>query len=102
MQRSLIRLGALLVLLICLWGHVAELFDHWDHTLETGNDAEYSLVIVVILAGATVVGLGRTMLLLRQRSGVSKFVSSVIGKVQSLLAAPVQLTPSPPPAPLRI
>lgn len=54
MQRGLLQFGALLLLALCLWGHVSELFDHWDNTFRTGYDIEYNTVIVVLVAGAAV------------------------------------------------
>lgn len=47
----LLQFVALCLLLVCLCGHVAETFDFWDHTLQTGNDIEYSLVILALVAG---------------------------------------------------
>lgn len=47
----LIQFAAALILTFCLWGHVSELFDHWDSTAKTGNDIEYSTVIVVLTVG---------------------------------------------------
>jgi hypothetical protein len=28
------------------------MFDHWDHTLQTGNDTEYALVVLALCVGA--------------------------------------------------
>lgn len=39
------------VLLICLLCPIVELFDQWDHTVQTGNDTEYTLVIVGLCVG---------------------------------------------------
>ena len=52
MRRNLLQVGAFLLLLVCLCGPIAETFDFWDHTLQTGNDIEYSLVMVALVAGA--------------------------------------------------
>lgn len=52
MRRRLVQFGAILILLICICGHVAEIFDHWDNTLQTGDDVEYSTVIVALIVGA--------------------------------------------------
>ncbi len=68
MPRRLIRFAILLLVLICLWGHVAEIFDHWDQTLETGSDSEYSLVLLALATGVVlaiaerfpIVGLSRS------------------------------------------
>ncbi len=54
MRRILIQLGTTLILTLFIWGHVSELFDHWDNTFRTGYDIEYSTVIVVVVAGAVV------------------------------------------------
>ena len=40
-----------LVLAICLVCQVAEMFDQWDHTLQTGNDTEYSFVVLALCVG---------------------------------------------------
>ena len=45
------------ILAICLGGPVVEMFDHWDHTLQDGNDTEANVVAVAICVGlAMVVG----------------------------------------------
>ena len=51
-RRYLLKFGAFLLLLICLCGHIAETFDFWDNTLQTGSDIEYGLVIVALVTGA--------------------------------------------------
>jgi len=53
-RRKLIQLGTTLIVTLCIWGHVSELFDHWDNTFRTGYDIEYSTVIVVVVAGAVI------------------------------------------------
>ena len=40
-----------LVLLTCLVGPLVEMFDSWDHTIQTGNDTEYTLVILAVCVG---------------------------------------------------
>src|SRR5580692_7721481 len=42
---------ATLVLLICLVCPVLEMFDHWDHTTQTGNDTEYTFVVLGLCVG---------------------------------------------------
>ena len=51
MRRSLARFGAVVIVAACLWGHVSELFDHWDNTFRTGNDVESSVIIAALAAG---------------------------------------------------
>jgi hypothetical protein len=50
----LLHFGTAVVLTLCIWGHVSELFDHWDNTFRTGKDIEYSTVIVALVIGATI------------------------------------------------
>jgi len=42
---------ATLVLAICFFCQVSEMFDQWDHTLQTGNDTEYTFVIIALCVG---------------------------------------------------
>jgi hypothetical protein len=44
---------ATLVLLTCIICPLAETFDHWDHTLQTGNDTEYALVVLALSVGVS-------------------------------------------------
>jgi len=40
-----------LAVVAMLGGHFTELFDRWDHTLRTGKDADYAVVMVAACAG---------------------------------------------------
>jgi len=40
-----------LVLAICFVCPIVEMFDHWDHTVQTGSDTEYALVVVALCVG---------------------------------------------------
>ncbi|HEV2116274.1 MAG TPA: hypothetical protein VGR48_09640 [Terriglobales bacterium] len=51
----LLRCAVLIILAAMLAGHVTELFDHWDHTLRTGREADYTLVVLAACAGLEVV-----------------------------------------------
>jgi hypothetical protein len=42
-----------IVLLTCLVCPLIELFDNWDHTIQTGNDTEYALVVLALCVGVT-------------------------------------------------
>ncbi|HKV78669.1 MAG TPA: hypothetical protein VJP02_11035 [Candidatus Sulfotelmatobacter sp.] len=53
-RHYLLQLGIALVLAVCIWGHISELFDHWDNTFRTGNDVEYSTVIVALIVGTVI------------------------------------------------
>jgi hypothetical protein len=106
MQARASRIIAMLALLACLICPVVETFDTWDHTIQTGSDTEYSLVILALCVGvaysfahfifkSTLIGVvGRTV-----------FASSA---QKSLLSAPNRITSllfdatSPPPVLLRV
>src|SRR5712692_10723735 len=40
-----------LVLITCLVCPLVETFDNWDHTIQTGNDTEYPLVVLALCVG---------------------------------------------------
>ena len=40
-----------IVLFTCLMCPLVELFDNWDHTIQTGNDSEYTLVVLALCVG---------------------------------------------------
>jgi len=42
----------MLVLTVCLVCPILEVFDSWDPPIQSGNDAEYSLVIAALCMGA--------------------------------------------------
>jgi hypothetical protein len=52
LRRRLLQLASIVVLLVTFGSHISELFDHWDHTLQTGNDIESVVVILALTAGA--------------------------------------------------
>ena len=45
------RIIATVALLVCLVCSLLETFDTWDHTVQTGNDIEYALVILALCVG---------------------------------------------------
>ena len=101
MRQQFIHYGTTLILTLCIWGHVSEIFDHWDNTFQTGNDIEYSTVIVVLIAGAVIAFAHVAALALRTVSAMSYLLP--------LLTACPPATPRPPavighspPQPLRI
>jgi len=100
-RRQLLEFGAFLLLLVCLCGPIAETFDFWDHTLETGNDIEYSLVMVALVAGAGF-GLAQVAgMVMRTVSLTSCLLSSFVASC-SCAPPPVASTGYSPPQPLRI
>ena len=101
MRRQLIYFGAILILMLCVWGHVSELFDHWDNTFQTGNDIEYSTVIVALIAGA-VFGVTRFALAVL-RSVSARFGLLSLGVTcPTAQPHPIAFVGNSPPPPLRI
>src|SRR5258708_12459071 len=47
------RIAAMLALLTCLVCPLVETFDNWDHTIQTGNDTEYALVLLALCVGVS-------------------------------------------------
>lgn len=89
-----------------LGGHLTELFDRWDHTLRTGQDSDYLLVLIAATAGAAFVltKFSRSALAL-----IRLLIESIPCILLSTEIAPVALKTfafdlSPPPtlAPIRI
>src|SRR4029077_7735586 len=99
-RRKLIEIGAVLILAVCVGGHVSEIFDNWDHTLQTGNDIEYSTFIVALIAGAVLGSAQVAAMLMR--------AASVTFRHLPLFVVSFSSSPSPsfagysPPPPLRI
>lgn len=51
MPAKITRVVVEIVLLICLVCPLVEMFDRWDHTLQSGNDTEYALVVLALCVG---------------------------------------------------
>ena len=51
MRLMLSRLMAVTVLVTCIVCPLVEVFDRWDHTLQNGNDTEYTFVVLVLCLG---------------------------------------------------
>jgi hypothetical protein len=100
-RRPLLQFGAFLLLLVCLCAQVAETFDFWDHTLQTGNDIEYSLVIVALIAGAGF-GLMRVAGLAMRTVSMMSFLLSPLRTSCSWTSLPTASPGYSPPQPLRI
>ena len=102
MRRKLLQLVAALVLGLCVWGHVSELFDHWDDTFKTGNDVEYSTVIVVLIAGAVIGFVRFVFTVLTARLGVLYVTSPLLAAMAVARPTSTELIGYSPPLPLRI
>ena len=101
MRRRLIQFGTVLILTLCLWGHVSELFDHWDNTFRTGYDIEYSTVIVVIVAGA-VIAFAHVLANLIRSVSATHFRSHLLTFYDVVVVIPAEFISHSPPLSLRI
>jgi hypothetical protein len=91
---------ALCALAICLSCQVAETFDQWDHTAQTGSDTEYTFVVLALCVGvayslkwfAPEISLPRTRTpAASRRAKLDSFFSCMIPQ------GPFVLTPASPP-----
>jgi hypothetical protein len=51
MRSRMCRIIVTLALLTCLICPLVEMFDNWDHTMQTGSDTEYALVVLALCVG---------------------------------------------------
>jgi hypothetical protein len=51
MRSRALRIIATVILVTCLVCPLVEMFDNWDHTMQTGNDTEYVLVVLALCVG---------------------------------------------------
>jgi hypothetical protein len=95
-----------IVLLTCLVCPLVEMFDHWDHSLQTGNDTEYASVLLALC-----VGVAYSFACFIFKSALLDFVAkSVFASCaqKTFFSAPYSFplltfdATSPPPLPLRI
>ena len=100
-RRRLLQFGAFLLLVVCLCGHIAETFDFWDHTLQTGNEIEYGLVIVALVAGAGF-GLVRVAAVAMTTGFLKSCLLSSFVALSACTPLPFPSTGYSPPQPLRI
>ena len=106
MRSRTVRITVTLVLLTCLVCPLVELFDNWDHTVQTGNDTEYALVVLALC-----VGVAYSFVRFAFKSALLGFVANgafTSCAQKSFFSAPCSFTfllfdaTSPPPLPLRI
>ena len=94
----------MIILAAMLGGHVTELFDHWDNTLETGRDIDYAIVILAACVGVVFAVAKRFVALFRQLPRRNDFpIPQSFSLLETILVEISALGPSPPPLlPLRI
>ena len=98
MRLRWVRISVLAIVTICVWAHVSELFDHWDDTLQTGNDIEFNLIVVALCVGTAIAAAGIVCTVLRRlRARMSGFVlHHSIGYLASqIISVPLGLSPPP-------
>jgi len=103
-SRASLIAGAI-ALAICLLCPLIDMFDQWDHALQTGNDTEYPLVILALCVGAAFI-LGRLImrvsLSLPVTSARCALLSPLISMPCSIAFIPSVAAPGSPPLSLRI
>ena len=87
--------------MVCLCAQVAEIFDFWDHTLQTGKDIEYSLVIVVLIVGSAF-GLAHVLAVATPTVSLMSCLLPAFDGSGILAPRAVQTIGYSPPLPLRI
>ena len=105
MRRTSGHVVIAIVLLTCLVCPLVEMFDNWDHTLQTGNDTEYALVALALC-----VGVAYSFARFIFNSALLGFVAKSVfaSYAQKSLSTPCSFTlllfdaTSPPSLPLRI
>jgi hypothetical protein len=105
MQRTWTRITVAIILLTCLVCPLVELFDTWDHTIQTGNDTEYTVVLLALCVGV-VYSLARLIVMVSRSLSSTGFIStfsciegSLLFLIGFLASAP---GPGSPPLNLRI
>ena len=100
------RIIVTVVLLTCLICPLVEMFNNWDHTIQTGNDTEYALVVLALCVGVAY-SFARFIFKSALLGFVAKSVFASCAQ-KSFFSVPCSLTfllfdaTSPPPLPLRI
>jgi len=93
------RFAVAAILAICIGGPIVEMFDHWDHTLQDGNDTEADAVVAALCVGVAM-AIGTIVVVARLRALASNsrshvVVPRIISVAVACLASPIP-TPSPP------
>ena len=103
-RRTLLRWAVLITLVAMLGGHVTEMFDRWENTLQTGRDIDFNVVIVAACAGIVFVVAKSLVVLFRQSSKHEDSpVQQSLSLFQTIFPEIAAAGPSPPPLlPLRI
>jgi hypothetical protein len=93
------------LLVAMLGGHITELFDGWDRTLRTGQDIDYSVVVVAACLGVAFIAIKKLALVFGRLLGAGNPPISLqlFPILQCSIAETPATGPSPPlPTPIRI
>jgi hypothetical protein len=94
-----------IALAICVLCPLVDMFDQWDHALQTGSDSEYPLVILALCVGL-VLALGRLIPALAmdlQASSIRYVLQSVMASSSfSISSTAFSFASASPPLSLRI
>jgi len=94
-----------MALTICLVCPLVDLFDQWDHVLQTGHDTEYPLVVLALCVGAAfvlarlIISLSPNLLLSNIRYALQSCLNSFLSLMRP---ATLALASTSPPLSLRI
>jgi hypothetical protein len=108
MRNALVRWALVTVLAAMSGGQVTELFDHWDHTSQTGQDVDYTVALIATCIGFAVVAARNVASRLRRPPGPEHApVDCPFSILQPILSVPFGAGVSSPPAspprlPLRV
>jgi hypothetical protein len=73
MPASWLKYVVVVVLLVCVAGPIAELFDHWDPTTTTGGDTEFNIIVIALTIGTVFAIISVIRALLGARSILLRF-----------------------------
>jgi hypothetical protein len=106
MRTLLLRSVVLMIMAAMLGGHVTELLDHWDHTARTGEDSDYSFVLIAACAGAAFILAKSNRLVYRLVRLLAESAPCILRSTATVPASPrtfaFDLSPPPATAPIRI
>jgi hypothetical protein len=101
-MRLALRIFALTVLLLTIGGHFSELFDTWDHTFQTGREADYAVVLIAAVTGSVFLAVS-SVRKLRRPTRILRRVAAVRPLMLCGFPEPLDLhSTSPPVSPLSL
>jgi hypothetical protein len=100
-RRVFVQCVGILVIGTCVVCPILEMFDHWDHTAQTGKDTESTLVVVALSVGLTIPAAG-IVALPSLRPVANDTGARAVAPLSHRLFADVPVPVNEPPPPLRI